>query len=396
MKANKGAAGVDAQSLAEFEVHLKDNLYKLWNRMSSGTYFPMPVKAVEIPKPTGGKRTLGIPTVMDRIAQTVVTMTIEADLEKIFHADSYGYRPNKGTLDGIAVTRQRCWWYEWLIEYDIRGLFDNINHEKLMKAVKKHVTGKWQLLYIERWLKVPIQDKNGVLKERNKGVPQGGVISPLLANLFLHYAIDEWMKRNHPKVQWARYADDGVIHCRTQKEAELLVRALDSRLKECDLEMHQEKTKIVYCGKAKVEANRKFTFLGYTFRPRAARIKQLGQVFTSFLPAISKEKQKAIRRVIKEGNLRNRSDLSIEAIAAIYNPKLRGWYAYFGKFYPSELEGIWEYFNRSLVSWAQGKYKSLRRSKEKAITFIGKLQEECGRLFFHWKLKNGRRIQYAY
>ena len=392
VKENRGAAGVDGESLEEFEKHLDDNLYKLWNRMSSGSYFPVPVKAVEIPKRTGGTRTLGVPTVMDRIAQAVVVMMIEPNIERYFHADSYGYRPNRGAHDGIAITRERCWKYNWLIEYDIRGLFDNINHEKLMKAVRRHVKENWQLLYIERWLTVPIQYKNGILKERTKGVPQGGVISPLLSNLFLHYAIDEWMYRKHSNVPWARYADDGVMHCKTKAEAELLIEALDSRLKECDLEMHQDKTKIVYCGNKDTRANRSFTFLGFTFQPRRAYSKDSKEVFTSFLPAISKEKQKLIRQEIRKDNIRARADLSIEEIAKMYNPKLRGWYNYFGKFYPSKLTKIWKYFNKVLVLWAQSKYKKIRTSKKKATAFIQRIQEKCGNLFFHWKLKTGRAI----
>ncbi len=224
--------------------------------MASGSYFPPPVKAVEIPKRSGGKRLLGVPTVADRIAQAIVVAVIEPNIEKYFHADSYGYRPGKQALEGVAVTRQRCWKYEWLVEYDIKGLFDNINHEKLMKAVRGHVKDAWVLLYIERWLKAPIQFKDGIQREREKGTPQGGVISPLLSNLFLHYAIDEWLVRKHPQVVWARYADDGIIHCHTKQEAEMLVTELAKRLEECDLEMHPDKTKIVYCGKQNIKTNR--------------------------------------------------------------------------------------------------------------------------------------------
>ena len=392
VKSNKGAAGIDNQSLEEFDKHLSNNLYKLWNRLSSGSYFPTPVKAVEIPKRSGGKRTLGIPTVTDRIAQAVVVMLIEPTIEKHFHEDSYGYRPNKQALEGIAVTRKRCWKYDWLIEYDIKGLFDNINHEKLMKAVEKHVSEKWILLYIRRWLKTPIKYKDGQIKERRKGTPQGGVISPLLSNLFLHYAIDEWMKKTHKTVPWARYADDGIMHCKTKSEAEIITAKLAARLKECDLELHQDKTKIVYCGTEYVEGNRSFTFLGYTFHARSAFSTKTGKVFTSFLPAISKEKQKAIRQEIRKDNIRARSDLSIEQIAAWYNPKIRGWYNYFGKFYPSKLQSLWRYFNKALVLWAKSKYKNIRTSKRKAAALVRKIQECCGNLFFHWKLKQGKEM----
>jgi RNA-directed DNA polymerase len=392
VKSNKGAAGIDDQSLAEFDVHLGNNLYKLWNRMASGSYFPPPVKAVEIPKRSGGKRMLGIPTVADRIAQTVVTMMIEEDLDKLFHENSYGYRPNKQALEGVAVTRQRCWKYEWLVEYDIKGLFDNINHEKLMKAVERHVQENWILLYIKRWLTASIQHKNGELKERTKGTPQGGVVSPVLSNLFLHYAIDMWMTKNHPNILWARYADDGVMHCSTEEEAIMLKQSLAERLKECDLEIHPDKTKIVYCGNEQKETHTSFTFLGFTFHKRRAQAKTTGKVFTSFLPAIGKDRQKSIRQEIRKDNIRARSDLSLEQIAEWYNPKLRGWYNYFGKFYPSKLAKIWVYFNKALVLWAKSKYKNIRTGTSKAIALIKRVQEKCSSLFFHWKLNQGKGI----
>jgi len=212
VKANQGAAGIDEESITKFEENLKDNLYKIWNRMSSGTYFPPPVKAVEIPKKSGGKRVLGIPTVADRVAQMVAKMYLEPEVEPHFLADSYGYRPGKSALDAVGVTRQRCWRYDWLLEFDIKGLFDNISHELLMRAVRKHTASKWLILYIERWLKAPFQTADGRLIERESGTPQGGIVSPVLANLFLHYAFDLWMARNRPQNPWARYADDGVAH----------------------------------------------------------------------------------------------------------------------------------------------------------------------------------------
>ncbi len=392
VKANKGASGVDNQSLEEFDQQLENNLYKLWNRMSSGSYFPPPVKAVAIPKRSGGKRTLGIPTVADRIAQAVVAMEIMPSMEKYFHEDSYGYRPKKQAIEAVNVTRKRCWNYDWLVEYDIKGLFDNINHEKLMKAVRGHVKETWQLLYIERWLNVPLQHKDERLEERTKGTPQGGVISPLLSNLFLHYAVDEWMKRNHADVPWARYADDGVMHFKTKEEAKAFVEMLRKRLAECDLGKHPEKSKIVYCGREKLAENRSFTFLGFTFQPRRAIAKKTGTVFTSFLPAISKDKQKAMKAEIRKDNIRARTDLSIEEIAKWYNPKLRGWYNYSGKYYPSKMVRIWTCFNKALVQWAKSKYKNMRTSTKRALALIRKLQVQCEGLFFHWKLKQGKAI----
>jgi len=390
VKANKGAAGVDAQSLEEFEEDLDDNLYVLWNRMASGSYFPPPVRAVEISKRSGGTRLLGIPTVTDRIAQAVVVLEIEPGIEKYFHEDSYGYRPGKQVLDAVGKTRKRCWEYQWLLEYDIKGLFDNINHEKLITAIKGHVKEKWALLYIERWLKVPIQHKNR-LEERTCGTPQGGVISPLLSNLFMHYAVDEWMKRNYPNIPWARYADDGIMHFKTKSEAECFVEKLKERLAACDLEIHPDKTKIVYCGKEDLKEKRSFTFLGYTFQARRAASEKTGEIFTSFLPAISKEKEKEIRAEIRRDNIRARADLSLEEIAEWYNPKIRGWYNYFGKYYPSRLVRLWKYFNKVLALWARSKYKKIRSSKIKAMNLIKRIQEERGNLFFHWKLKQGKK-----
>jgi len=389
VKANKGAAGVDQQSITEFEKDLENNLYKLWNRMASGSYFPPAVREVVIPKRSGGQRKLGIPTVTDRIAQQIVRMTIEPKIDKYFHQDSYGYRPNKQALDGIAITRKRCWKYEWLVEYDIKGLFDNIDHNKLIKVVQAHVTEKWAILYIQRWLIAPIQTKQG-LKERTKGTPQGGVISPLLSNLFLHYAFDEWMQRKQPGKPWARYADDGIIHCRSKTEAETFLVELEQRLQQCGLEIQPIKTKIVHCGKGKEYPNQSFTFLGYEFRPRRALGN--GEVFTSYLPAISKEKAKEIRAVIRTDNIRARVDLSLEQIAEWYNPKIRGWANYFGKFYPSAMRRVWTHLNKALVLWAQSKYKKLRTSKRKARELIRKIQAQSGSLFHHWKLIGGKEI----
>src|SRR5579862_46719 len=219
VKSNRGAAGVDEQTIEQFEADLKSNLYKIWNRMSSGSYFPPPVRAVSIPKKSGGQRILGVPTVADRVAQMVVKQRIEPDLDPIFLANSYGYRPRKSALDAVGVTRERCWKYDWVLEFDIKGLFDNINHDLLMKAVRKHTDNKWILLYIERWLKAPMQLPDGTFQEKTKGLMQGGVVSPVLSNLFLHYVFDIWMTKQYPNFLWCRYADDGLVHCKTGHEA---------------------------------------------------------------------------------------------------------------------------------------------------------------------------------
>ena len=266
VKANAGSAGIDQQTLAEFEKDWQGNLYKLWNRMSSGTYFPKPVKRVSILKKTGGERILGVPTLTDRIGQTVVRLVLEPELEKHFHDNSYGYRPNRSALDAVAITRIRCRTYDWVIEFDIKALFDTIPWDLLMKSVRHHTDNKWVLLYIERWLKTPLQDEAGNITERTAGTSQGGPASPLLSNLFMHYAFDVWMSRTYPANPWCRYSDDGVIHCRTEAEAKDILANVTERLKHCGIEIHPDKTRIVYCkdGKRRGQyANRQFDFLGY-------------------------------------------------------------------------------------------------------------------------------------
>lgn len=274
VKANAGAAGVDQQSLADFDKDAKNNLYKLWNRLSSGSYFPPPVKAVSIPKKQGGERILGVPTISDRICQTVVKLMFEPIVEPFFHPDSYGYRPNKSALDAIGITRQRCWEYDWVFEYDICGLFDNLSHELLMKAVRKHTDNKWIILYIERWLKASMQQPDGRIVKRETGTPQGGVISPVLSNLFLHYVFDVWMVKHHPTLLWSRYADDGIVHCKTEAEAHQIKEALKQRFKECGLDLHPDKTQIIYCKRGNRKGNypkTSFEFLGYEFRGRRVK-----------------------------------------------------------------------------------------------------------------------------
>ena len=323
VKANAGTAGVDEQSIEDFEKALKDNLYKVWNRMSSGSYFPPPVRAVAIPKKSGGERILGIPNVADRVAQTVVKMTFEPVVESVFLPDSYGYRPGKSALDAVGVTRKRCWRYDWVFEFDIKGLFDNISHDLLMRAVEKHTECKWVRLYIERWLKAPLQLADGTLVERTKGTPQGGVVSPVLANLFMHYAFDVWMSRTFRGVPWCRYADDGLVHCNTEQEAQAIKAALAVRFAECSLELHPDKSRIVYCkdGSRKGKyLNTKFDFLGYTFRPRVVKNRKRDSLFVSFTPAVSSAALTAMRQKTRRFNYRNRTNLSLEDIARLHNP----------------------------------------------------------------------------
>ena len=388
VKANRGAAGVDAVSLVDFEGDLKDNLYKIWNRMSSGSYFPPSVKTVAIPKKAGGERVLGIPTVSDRISQMVVKIYLEPLLEPHFHEDSYGYRPSRSAIQAVGVTRKRCWRYDWLLEFDIKGLFDNIDHKLLMQAVRHHTTVKWVLLYIERWLKAPFQHADGTQQERCKGTPQGGVISPLLANLFLHYVFDKWMDRNYPRNPFCRYADDAVVHCRTEAETLVLKEHLAARFKECDLELHPVKTKIVYC---KDDQRRgaypvtSFDFLGFTFMPRLSKSWK-GSLFLNFSPAISNKAGKSIREKSRHWNMHRRSDESLEDLSRMYSPVIRGWINYYGSFYKSKLVRTMRHLNRILFRWAMRKFKKLKRHPRRAEYWLGRIAQKHPRLFPHWEI----------
>jgi len=388
VKANKGAAGVDSVSIVDFEINLKDNLYKIWNRMSSGSYFPPPVRIVAIPKQAGGVRYLGIPTVSDRIAQMVVKMHFEPLVEPYFHDDSYGYRPGKSAIQAVGVTRKRCWRYNWVLEFDIKGLFDNIDHDLLLKAVKHHTETKWILLYIERWLKVPFQKEDGTLMERSKGTPQGGVISPVLSNLFLHYVFDKWMERNYPQNPFCRYADDAVAHCRTKAEALVLKEKLDARFRECGLELHPEKTKIVYCkdddrqGKYPLTS---FDFLGFTFRPRRSKNRQ-GKYFVNFTPAVSNKAGKAMKQKARRWKMHLRSDKSLEDLSKMFGPVIRGWIAYYSSFYKSALYPTLRHLNRTLVRWAMRKFKRLRGHRRRAEHWLGRIAQRQPWLFPHWKM----------
>lgn len=388
VKAKGGAAGVDGQSIEDFERDLKDNLYKVWNRMSSGSYFPPAVKAVAIPKRDGGERVLGIPTVADRVAQMVVKRTFEPAVEPMFLPDSYGYRPGKSALDAVGVTRERCWRNDWVLEFDIKGLFDNISHELLLRAVYRHTECKWVRLYIERWLKAPMQLADGTLVKRTKGTPQGGVVSPVLSNLFLHYAFDAWMGRTFPRVPWCRYADDGLVHCKTESEAQAILAALAARLAECGLELHPDKTRIVYCkdGSRKGKyPNTEFDFLGYTFRPRLVKNHKRNSLFVGFTPAVSSAALTAMRQATRRSNIRNRTDLSLDDIARYYNPVLRGWMEYYGRFCPSAMHPVLRHFNKTLVAWAMRKYRRLRVHKTRAVCLLDRISRREPHLFVHWQ-----------
>ncbi len=387
VKANKGAAGVDGQSAGQFEQDLRNNLYRLWNRMSSGSYFPPPVKAVEIPKASGGVRVLGVPTVADRIAQTVVAMHLERLVEPVFHPDSYGYRPGRSALDAVARCRERCWRYDWVIDLDVRAFFDSVDHTLMLKAVARHTDAKWVLLYVGRWLTAPMRQPDGTLAARDRGTPQGSAVSPVLANLYLHYAFDMWLAREYPGVMFERYCDDAVIHCSSQAQAVKVRDALAARLAETGLELHPAKTRVVYCKDADRRGDHEatsFTFLGYTFRPRLAKNKW-GKHFVNFLPAVSKDAVKAMGREMRSWHIARRSDKSLTDLARMFNSIVHGWINYYGRFYKSMLYPLLRRINEHLVRWACRKYKRLRRRERRAKELLARVARRYPGLFAHWR-----------
>jgi RNA-directed DNA polymerase len=388
VKANQGAAGIDGQSITEFERDLKGNLYKLWNRLSSGSYFPPAVRAVEIPKAGGkGVRTLGVPTVADRIAQTVVRLYLEPAVEPVFHRDSYGYRPGRSALDAVGTCRERCWRYDWVIDLDIRSFFDSLDHDLMLRAVSRHTDLRWVLLYVERWLKAPLQRADGTQEQRNRGTPQGSAISPLLANLFLHYAFDLWMTREYPGVPFERYADDAVAHCATEAQARKALGAIARRMAEVGLELHPDKTRIVYCKDADRTGSgehERFDFLGYTFRPRLSKSKH-GHFFVNFSPAVSDDAKKAIGREIRSWRINCRSDKALTDLARMFNPIVQGWINYYGRFYKSMLFRVLRRLNDYLVRWAMRKYKRLHGHCTRAVAWLAGVARRDPRLFAHWR-----------
>jgi RNA-directed DNA polymerase len=388
VRANRGAPGVDATSVAEFADKQRDNLYKLWNRMSAGSYMPGPVRAVEIPKDHGaGVRVLGVPNVADRVAQTAAAMMLEEKLEPIFHPDSYGYRPGRSAHDALAVARRRCWDKDWVLDLDIRAFFDSVPHDLLLKAVAHHTDKRWALVYIERWLKAPMQMPDGTIVARERGTPQGSPISPLLANLFMHYAFDKWMSRENPACPFERYADDIVAHCTSEEQARALRASIAERLGALGLELHPDKTKIVYCK----DANRRgtsehvsFDFLGYTFRGRLARGPR--SLFVSFAPAISAKAKKAVGQKIRAWHLNRRTGTDLSALASEINPQVRGWINYYGAFHRSELCSLVRRINEHLLGWARQKYKRLRHSPARAWAWMLAVYGRQPKLLVQWTI----------
>jgi RNA-directed DNA polymerase len=393
VKANQGAAGVDGESIARFEQDLQGNLFKLWNRLSSGSYLPPPVRAVEIPKGNGsGVRVLGVPTVADRIAQTVVRLYLEPAVERVFHADSYGYRPGRSALDAVGVCRQRCWKADWVVDLDIKAFFDTVPHDLVLRAVAHHTDQRWILLYVQRWLTAPLQQEDGTLVARDRGTPQGSAISPLLANLFMHYAFDTWLARNYPGVWFERYCDDAVVHCRSESQARMIRAAIANRLAECGLELHETKTKIVYCkdnDRRGSYEHTSFTLLGYTFRPRLVK-NRAGKRFVGFTPAVSAAAGKRIRQQIRRWRVHRRTEKTLTDLARMFNTVIMGWINYYGRYHKSALYSTFRHFNEIIVRWAMRKYKRLRYHWRRARRLLAEIARRQPNLFAHWQWRGAR------
>ena len=387
VKANKGAPGVDGCSIEDFEKDLKNNLYKIWNRMSSGSYLPPPVRAVEIPKSHGGgTRILGVPAVADRIAQTVAARRLEAKVEPIFHPDSYGYRPGRSALHAVDTCRRRCWKTDWVIDLDIQKFFDSVRWDLVVKAVEANTCLPWVVLYVKRWLQAPLQLPDGTLQKRDRGTPQGSAISPVLANLFLHYAFDLWMTREFPAVTFERYVDDAVVHCVSETRARAVAAAIAERMEQVGLRLHPGKTRIVYCKDGKRRGSYEhvsFTFLGFTFQQRRARSKS-GRQFSSFLPAISKDALKKIGAEVRSWRLHLRTGRTFAELARMINPVVRGWMQYYGAFYRSALYRLLTRINAYLVRWIRKKYKRLQ-ARKKAMKCWQGITERYPSMLAHWK-----------
>lgn len=389
VKSNRGSAGIDRVSLEDYEADLEDNLYKLWNRLASGSYFPPPVKEVEIPKGDGKMRKLGIPTVSDRVAQMVVKSYLEPKLEGEFHDWSYGYRPGRSAHQAVEAARRNCWYSDWVIDLDIKGFFDELDHGLLHKALEKHNEEKWVTIYVDRWLKAPVVKADGQEQARDKGTPQGGVISPLLANLYLHYSFDRWMEIEFPSIKFERYADDIIVHCVSEKQAQYVLSRIKERLQACKLELHPEKTKIVYCrdGKRrdKTQQPDRFTFLGYEFKSRKCRNSKDGGLFYSFTPGISPKATKRLTGELKKLNIQNRVNQTIEELAGQLNAKVRGWISYYGQFRKSEMWKVFSRLNARLVKWVRKRHKRFGGSWPRAQKALQSMARQHPTLFVHWK-----------
>lgn len=398
VRKNAGSHGVDQLTIDEIQENPKDHLYKLWNRMSSGSYMASPVRKVDIPKADGKIRTLGIPTVLDRVAQMAAVMLIEGKIDSQFHESSYGYRPGRSALQGIGRAREECFHKAYVVDLDIKGFFDNIPHDKMMEMVEKYVDVAWVKLYISRWLKAEMEDSSGTRTARDKGTPQGGVISPLLANLYLHEVFDAWMLDKFNNITFERYADDVIIHCVTLKQAQFILDRIGERMKAFGLELHPDKTKIVYCWhdrrvrRKEPGVESKFDFLGYTFRTREYKCPRTGKIQNVFTPAVSDRAKKNIKSAIRELNISKYTSLEIADIVGKLNPKLQGWNAYYGKFRRWDLYELFKDIDRKIVKWYQNKYKV--RSARAGWKWLKNQKSITPEMFSHWMFMKGKPASY--
>jgi RNA-directed DNA polymerase len=387
VRKNKGAAGCDGQTLKEFDQNRDRNLYKIWNRLSSGSYFPPPVLEKKIPKGDGKERLLGIPTVADRVAQGAVKIHLERILEPEFDEDSYGYRPNKSAHDALESCKRRCWKHSWVLELDIQAFFDCVRHDLILKALKHHQVPRWVMLYCQRWLEAPSVEsrEQQVLKKRTVGTPQGGVISPLLANLFLHYAFDKWMRRSNPKVLFERYADDAVCHCDSMRDAMRLKRGVEKRLTEVGLTLHPKKTEVVYVDTfQRWNVKQSFTFLGYDFKLRVVKSSRTGKLRRVCMPGASKKAMKEITKTIRSWRIHRGGSEDAKQLARRYNAIIRGWITYYGKhWYRNFSYRLWTVLQSRLIKWVEAKYRLGVRAATRRLRLMKK---EAPELFAHWYL----------
>jgi len=389
VKSNRGSAGIDRVSLEDYQADLSKNLYKLWNRLTSGSYFPPNVKEVEIPKTKGKVRKLGVPTVSDRIAQQVFKDLLEPILEKEFHNNSYGYRPLKSAHDAVEEVRKNVRNHGWVIDMDIKSFFDEIDHELLLKGLDRHVEEPWIKMYVKRWLEASVEDVKGRIHAKNgKGTPQGGVISPLLGNLYLHYTLDKWLEKHCQNIPFVRYADDVIVHCESEQQSEYVLNLIKKRLEECSLRLNEEKTKIVYCQdyrRTKKQYRKKFDFLGFSFQPRWTKSIRKG-MFLGYDCAISISSKKRINTKWKDLKIHRWTGTTLSEIAKKVNPIMRGVYNYYGKYKMWELGSVVRSFHFRLVKWVINKYKRFGRSYKKAYEWLRKVRDSFPTMFYHWSL----------
>jgi len=385
IRTNGQAAGVDGLTLVNYAENLNANLYKLWNRLTSGSYFPSPTREKCIPKKGGGIRSLGIATVEDRIAQQVVRAYLEPKIEPTFHNDSYGFRRGRNAHQAIRATAKRCSWHSWVIDIDIRKYFDTIDHDLLLKGVRRYTDEKWVLMYIERWLKSGTLKENGEMEERTIGSVQGGVISPLLANVFLHFVFDKWMDIHYPTIKFERYCDDIVVHCNSGKQALFIKAMIIKRLAECKLSVNEQKSKIVFCKNPKnkgqeLKAHASFEFLGYTFRPMLIPTRDGILLLTT--PVMSQKSKKSVMEKLRGMKLYKKK-LRIQQLAREVNEQTTGWINYYCAFSKWSTQKLWEQVNRILIKWVMC---NRNWGFKRALKWIKACFKTQPLLFRHWEI----------